>query len=294
MLDLAIAVAVARLVAGSVHGAMRAVWSAAGRWEGWVSGSVGLALGLALSVAGHSRWDGNGPQPFGEVGPEVRVPWWLLASAILVVNGLVVPVSEELVWRGLVQRRLAASNGAFYGVLGTSVMFTLKHVVVDWSWSRALTIVAIGLVLSVTAQASGWSVSTVAHAQMNVVATLLGLAASRMAPACLQEQPTIPQHVSDSIGSVLQLVGDPKSHKLEDVFSEGFLRKASRRELELFLERTHRNARSCAWSCVTSYRGEMLSGALACEGMQSRMDIEVEASAPYRVKYLRIISSPLY
>lgn len=95
--------------------------------------------------------------------------------SLLLVNGIVVPFAEEWLWRGLIQPRLTNSLGFLAGLLVTSVLFSLKHVVIDASLGRLLTITVFGIVMGVTASRHGWRASALAHALANTVATILGL-----------------------------------------------------------------------------------------------------------------------
>lgn len=95
----------------------------------------------------------------------------VLAAVYLLGNGVAVPVSEEYVWRGLVQPELVASAGAVPGVLATAALFSAKHVVVDLSATRALGLLAFGVVLGVARHWWGPASSTVGHVVANLVAS---------------------------------------------------------------------------------------------------------------------------
>ncbi len=100
----------------------------------------------------------------------------LTVVSLLLVNGLLVPVCEERLWRGLIQPRLVAGLGFVPGLALTAVLFSLKHVIVDASLGRLLAIVGAGLVVGVIAARSSWKTSAVTHIATNTVATLLVLA----------------------------------------------------------------------------------------------------------------------
>lgn len=100
----------------------------------------------------------------------------LTVVSLLLVNGLLVPVCEERLWRGLIQPRLVAGLGFAPGLALTAVLFSLKHALVDASLGRLLAIVGAGLVVGVIAARSSWKTSAVTHIATNTVATLLVLA----------------------------------------------------------------------------------------------------------------------
>ena len=66
----------------------------------------------------------------------------LVVASLLVVNGVVVPVAEEWLWRGLIQPRLT---------------------------------LGLGLVMGVLAARHDWRASAFAHSVANLVATSIGL-----------------------------------------------------------------------------------------------------------------------
>jgi membrane protease YdiL (CAAX protease family) len=109
-------------------------------------------------------------------------------AALLLVNGLVIPLAEERLWRGAIQPRLVAACGLLPGLLATAVLFSLKHAIVDASLGRLIAITAGGLVLGVVAHRaagpglgrSGWPTSAVSHAVGNTVATCLAIAAGAL------------------------------------------------------------------------------------------------------------------
>jgi len=99
----------------------------------------------------------------------------LKAVSYPAVNGLFVPVAEEYLWRGIVQARLLRRLPAWLAIGLTSILFSLKHVLVDASWGRFLAIVAFGIVCGLAARRRGWQSSAVLHVAINTLASLLGL-----------------------------------------------------------------------------------------------------------------------
>lgn len=164
--------------------ARRARLTAAALGYQWSRGIVraGLLSGLALFAVllvtaaidravfdpeGHGVWvrrlAGTGPALWG---------------ALLLVNGLLVPIVEEYAWRGYIQGRLVWCWGAPTGVAVTAVAFALKHVIADLSLTRVTTLAVGAVGLGLIATRRGTTASTAAHAFANTAATLLVIAAS--------------------------------------------------------------------------------------------------------------------
>jgi membrane protease YdiL (CAAX protease family) len=99
----------------------------------------------------------------------------LNAVSLILVNGLFVPVAEEYLWRGLVQVRLIRILSMPFAIGLTAVLFSLKHVVVDASLGRFLTLVVFGVICGVVAQRSSWRRSAALHMVVNTVLTVAGL-----------------------------------------------------------------------------------------------------------------------
>jgi len=58
----------------------------------------------------------------------------------------------------------------------TAILFSLKHVVVDASWGRFLTLVAFGSICGIVAQRHTWRSSAALHLVVNTATTAVGLA----------------------------------------------------------------------------------------------------------------------
>jgi uncharacterized protein len=196
---LTMAVCYALLVAVAVGNAARtpvalgrALWAVVSRargWLAWIGGVVFLTATLVVMQVDARVW-GDVHLPVISIPPSTTVLFLGLATplttvSLLVVNGLVVPVAEERLWRGIIQPRLLVAWGVVPGLLVTAVLFSLKHAVVDASLGRLLALSVGGLALGVVAlRASsnadgrgGWQTSTVSHAVANIAATSLALAA---------------------------------------------------------------------------------------------------------------------
>lgn len=164
--------AVLRQTAGEIWGFIRnrqvqiaAALALGAGWLAWVDRFLWGEVRLSILP---NPW-GPGRVLFEPLGLPLAV------ISLLVVNGVVVPLAEEWLWRGLIQPRLAGAFGYLPGLVVTSVTFSLKHAVVDSSLGHLLTLTAFGLVMGVTARHHGWRGSAMAHALANTIATVLGL-----------------------------------------------------------------------------------------------------------------------
>jgi membrane protease YdiL (CAAX protease family) len=123
----------------------------------------------------------------------LRLPMWVSAErnpvvwfapvatalnvvATIGVNGLLVPVVEEYVWRGLVQSRLLHVLPGAAAIGATAVLFSFKHVIVDASWGRFFTLIAFGSICGIVARRQTWRNSAALHLFVNTVTTVVGLA----------------------------------------------------------------------------------------------------------------------
>jgi membrane protease YdiL (CAAX protease family) len=97
-------------------------------------------------------------------------------TVLIFVNGCFVPVGEEFLWRGVVQTRLARAMPVPLAIGITGVCFSLKHVLVDASFGRALTITALGIILGILAHRRGWWASAALHIFINTLSTVTALA----------------------------------------------------------------------------------------------------------------------
>ncbi len=95
--------------------------------------------------------------------------------SLILVNGVFVPIAEEYLWRGIVQVRLLRILPAALAIGITSVLFSFKHVLVDASWGRFLTLAAFGIVCGAAARQKGWRSSAALHIFINTIATVAGL-----------------------------------------------------------------------------------------------------------------------
>lgn len=107
---------------------------------------------------------------FAQAAPALEV------LALIGVNGFFVPVAEEVLWRGVVQARLAQALPTAVAIGATATLFSLKHVAVDASWDRFLTLAAFGGICGLLAQRRTWRSSAALHLVVNTTTTAVALA----------------------------------------------------------------------------------------------------------------------
>jgi membrane protease YdiL (CAAX protease family) len=95
--------------------------------------------------------------------------------ALLIGNGLLAPIVEELAWRGYIQGRLTIGWGPRAALVVTAMLFAAKHMIVDLSLDRSVTLVVISFALGVIRHRWGTSESTLAHFTLNFTATTQGV-----------------------------------------------------------------------------------------------------------------------
>jgi membrane protease YdiL (CAAX protease family) len=288
---LALSLVVAKLVgAGGPVAAMRGVLGAAGRWEAWMGGLLGL---LTLLIGLVDRWLLEKVRlPSFDLVPHTTTfaahAWWLVPASMLLVNGLVIPVAEEWLWRGVVQPRLVTRWGAPLGIGVTAVLFSVKHAIVDASLGRLLMIIAGGVILGWVARRATWKASALSHVMMNTVATVLALAVELVKPTCMSPEPTLPPVFQRATDRVLALIDAPNSKEVADLFAPAFLKHFTVPTLVEFFEGVHSRAGHCAWQCTTSLGYRRVSGLVACDKRKEHVTLQVEEDPPYRINYLTI------
>jgi membrane protease YdiL (CAAX protease family) len=99
----------------------------------------------------------------------------LKALSFISINGIVVPFAEEYLWRGIAQSRLLRIFPAWLAIGITAVLFSFKHVLVDASWGRFLTLTAFGIICGIVARQKSWKNSAVLHIFINTITTVMGL-----------------------------------------------------------------------------------------------------------------------
>jgi membrane protease YdiL (CAAX protease family) len=146
-------------------------WSPARLAVGVAGGLLILALMWGTALVDEVLWGGTGVLPPAMV-EGLRAGAWV-SLLMLAVNGLIVPASEELAWRGVIQTAFGRAWGPLVGLLLTAIVFALKHVVVDGSVARVTTLLMIGLVVGAVRFRWGTGASTIAHMVANLGATAL-------------------------------------------------------------------------------------------------------------------------
>lgn len=105
----------------------------------------------------------------------------LQVLAVIGVNGLFVPIAEEYLWRGIIQARLSQALPAMAAIAVTAILFSLKHVAVDASWGRFLTLVAFGSICGLLAQRHTWRSSAALHLVVNTATTAVAFVVGAIA-----------------------------------------------------------------------------------------------------------------
>jgi membrane protease YdiL (CAAX protease family) len=143
----------------------------------WSTGASGVVCGVLMlgavvgAAAVDSRFFGLREDPLLAQGIREAGAWAVFP--LLVGNTLLVPIAEELAWRGYVQAHLARAWRMPTAVIVTSVLFTAKHLVVDLSYERVTILIVGALALSVVRVRFGTFTSTVAHFVVNFMTSQL-------------------------------------------------------------------------------------------------------------------------
>lgn len=147
-------------------------WSGRAVVLGVVGAVVSLGLTAGTAAIDSALFGGAGANAaFADAVTETVQATPMLAALFLLGNGVVAPIAEELVWRGIVQTRLVEIWGPVVGIGTTAVGFALKHVVVDGSLARLTTLLVLGTVFGLLRYRYGTVSSTVAHVGVNTVST---------------------------------------------------------------------------------------------------------------------------
>jgi membrane protease YdiL (CAAX protease family) len=293
-----LSLAVARLLGrGSPLAALRGVASAAVQRTAWVGAALCLVTLVPLALLDHFLWGSvtlpSFELPWKEATIAEGLRWIALPLTLLLVNGLVVPIAEEWLWRGVIQPRLVTSLGVGAGVTLTAALFSVKHAVVDASLGRLLTIVGGGLVLGGVAHLRSWKTSAVSHIVMNSTATLFALLAHIGAPTCASPQPDLAPEVHDALDRALALIDAPDATEIQALFTDSYLDHFPVDKTKAFFERVHKTHGQCTWQCTTKLEDSgRVTGLLACSSSPAVMTLGVEAGPPHKVNYLLIKPKP--
>lgn len=93
---------------------------------------------------------------------------WLRAAYIAVV-GLLIPITEEWVWRGVVHTGLTKGMGQVTGFIITALAFVLKYILVSFAITNITTLLVVAVVLGLVRARVGTAASTLT----NIVTSLL-------------------------------------------------------------------------------------------------------------------------
>lgn len=96
-----------------------------------------------------------------------------LAVGFFIANGMIVPIAEELAWRGVIQTSLMNAYGVSIGVILTTLAFALKHLVVDAATPllRVVSLLLLAFLLCGLRAKYGTASSTVAHLVVNSISS---------------------------------------------------------------------------------------------------------------------------
>jgi uncharacterized protein len=158
---------------GQAHGISAKDWEY--RWTpttigiGAAAGAVAIGLMWATTQIDQALWEM--PADVLAVFSEgLRAGAWV-AILLLIVNVVLVPICEELAWRGVVQAALVRAWGPLVGIGVTVVLFALKHVLMDGTLARITTLLMLGTVFGVVRHRWGTGGSTVTHVVVNLFST---------------------------------------------------------------------------------------------------------------------------
>ena len=99
----------------------------------------------------------------------------LKVISVIAVNGFFVPVAEELLWRGIVQPRLGRILPISVAISFTAILFSMKHVIIDGSFSRFLMAIGFGIICGILASRKSWNASAALHVFINTVSSITAL-----------------------------------------------------------------------------------------------------------------------
>jgi membrane protease YdiL (CAAX protease family) len=286
----ALSLVVARAVgARAANGVLSAVAQAAGAWQAWVGGILALVSALLFGLVDHFAWGGvtlpsfSLPASTTTLAANAR---WLEPASMLLVNGLVVPVAEEWLWRGVVQPRFVSRMGLGAGIAVTAILFSAKHAVVDASLGRALAITCGGAVLGWVAHKATWRASALSHVMMNTVATfgviVYGLV--QRSEACPVPQPALSPELQQATDRLVALIDTRDVAEVRSLFTPAFLAAVTEPKTLSVLESVHAKQGKCRLRCIVSLDGPYkATELLACERGTEWMQLELESAPPHRI-----------
>lgn len=137
-----------------------------------VAGIVAGAIFNPFVELGISRIDEwlVGPEPDMAIG--LKEAGLTIAALFLVVNGFLVPVVEEYVWRGMIQQHFRRAWGPVWAIVATAFLFTGKHIAADWYYGRTVQLLVFSFVACYVGSRWGTGASTITHFLANTASTL--------------------------------------------------------------------------------------------------------------------------
>lgn len=132
---------------------------------------IGLLVTMVIVMAVGLAIDGSMADKLEDSQVELGLGLWPKVLAVVALV-LFAPLGEELVFRGLLLRGLAARMGFWWAAALSSVVFGMAHLDVWFSgvWVRAVALVAVGLGLALIYRRWGYWASVTAHMVVNAVA----------------------------------------------------------------------------------------------------------------------------
>lgn len=134
---------------------------------------VGVATGIVAAGAALDPVVERRLEDVETIGPQ---PWQIAVTLVTLI--LLAPVSEELLFRGLMLRALVRRFAFWVAAALSALLFTAAHIDAYVLWPRAVSIFLTGLVLAVLARSRGLPAAVTAHAVVNAVVAV-ALVASR-------------------------------------------------------------------------------------------------------------------
>jgi membrane protease YdiL (CAAX protease family) len=114
--------------------------SIAWRWDGWKTvgwGLLAFILGFVLVFPVVNTLVGAYPFPYNSesMGPITLRQWYLLV--LILILWLITVFGEEVMFRGYIQTGLEKRYGALVAIIGTALLFSLRHTPADlyWGWN---------------------------------------------------------------------------------------------------------------------------------------------------------------
>lgn len=128
-------------------------------------GIVGLYLlvDVALNVSGIIEWD-TAFQEVDDYFSRLGTAWNLLTA------GIVAPILEEFLFRGVIMSRIRADLSAIPAVIGSALLFGIYH----GNWTQGIAAFILGLFLAAACEIfDALFLSILMHASVNIFSTLL-------------------------------------------------------------------------------------------------------------------------